>query len=111
MKTGKIRALAVSGVKRSPAVPNLPTVAEAGLPDFQVDPWFGLVAPKGTPREIATKLNLELNKYFKDQKVKEQLSGMGIEAEGMTPEQFGQYIRAEIARWDKVVKESGVKIN
>ena len=111
MKTGKIRALAVSGAKRSPAVPDLPTVAEAGLPDFQVDPWFGLVAPKGTPREIVTKLNLEFNKYFKDPKVKEQLATLGIEAEGMTPEQFGQYIRAEISRWDKVVKESGVKLN
>jgi tripartite-type tricarboxylate transporter receptor subunit TctC len=111
VKSGKLRALAVASDKRSSIAPEVPTVAESGLPGFKVDPWFGVVAPAGTPKEIVTKLNTEINKILKDAEVKDRLSKMGIETVGTTPEQFGQHIKAEIAKWAKVVKECGARID
>ena len=110
-KAGRIRALAIGTSRRSPAAPDLPTVAEAGLPGFGVDPWFGILAPTGTPREIVIKLNTELNKYLQDPKVIEQINSLGIDVISKTPEQFGTFLAEETAMWAKVVKASGAKVD
>ena len=110
-KAGKIRALAIGSSRRSPAAPDLPTVAEAGLPGFQVDPWFGVLTPAGTPREIVIKLNTEINKYLLDPKVIEQVTSLGIDIVSKTPEQFGAFLVEEMALWTKVVKASGAKVD
>jgi tripartite-type tricarboxylate transporter receptor subunit TctC len=111
VRAGKVRALAISSSGRSPAAPDLPTVAEAGLPGFQVDPWFGLLAPAGTPREIVIKLNTEINKYLLDPKVIEQVTSLGIDIVSKTPEQFGTFLVEEMAMWTKTVKASGAKVD
>lgn len=111
VKAGKIRALAISSSGRSPAAPDLPTVAEAGLPGFQVDPWFGLLAPAGTPGEIVIKLNTEINKYLLDPKMIEQVTSLGIDVVSKTPEQFRRFLAEEMALWTKVVKASGAKVD
>ena len=111
VRAGKVRALAISSSRRSPAAPDLPTVAEAGLPGFQVDPWFGLLAPAGTPGEIVIRLNTEINKYLLDPKVREQMSSLGIDIVSKTPEQVGTFLIEEMALWTKVVKASGAKVD
>ena len=109
VKSGRLRALAVSGAKRSSLVPDLPTVAEAGVPDYEVTVWFGLVAPAGTPREIVQKLNAEVQKILAMPDVRERFMAQGVEPQGSTPEQFGEHIRAQMAKWAKVVQDAGVK--
>lgn len=111
VRAGKIRALAVSTSERSPAAPDLPTVAEAGFPGFRVDPWFGVVAPTGTPREIIVKLNTEINKLLLDPKVKERMTALGTDVISKTPEQFGSFLVEEMALWTKVVRDSGAKVD
>lgn len=111
VRAGKIRALAINSSRRSPAVPDLPTVAKAGLPGFQVNPWFGLLAPAGTPGEIVIKLNTEINKYLLDPKVIEQVTSLGIDVVSKTPEQFRTFLAEEMALWTKVVKASGAKVD
>jgi len=109
VKTGKLRGLAVTGGKRSPEAPELPTVAEAGVPGFEVTGWYGVLAPAATPKEIVVKLNSELAKILQLPDIKERLKELGVEAGGGTPEQFGDFIKKEIAKWAKVVKESGAR--
>ncbi|HLQ24407.1 MAG TPA: tripartite tricarboxylate transporter substrate binding protein [Acidiferrobacterales bacterium] len=109
VKTGKLRGLTVTGSKRSPEAPELPTVAEAGVPGYEVIGWYGVLAPAGTPKEIVVKLNSELAKILQLPDIKERLKELGVEAGGGTPEQFGDYIKKEIAKWAKVVKESGAR--
>lgn len=111
VKAGKIRALAISSSGRSATAPDVPTVAEAGLPGFRVDPWFGVVTPTGTPREIVVKLNAEINKFLLDPKVKERMTTLGIDVISKTPEQFGTFLVEEMALWTKVVKDSGAKVD
>ena len=111
VRAGKIRALAVSSSARSAAAPDLPTVAEAGLRGFRVDPWFGVVTPTGTPREIVIKLNTEINRFLLDPKVREKVTGLGIDVISKTPEQFGTFLVEEAALWTKVVKASGAKVD
>ncbi len=110
-KVGKFRALAISSSSRSTAAPDLPTVAEAGLRGFRVDPWFGLLTPTGTPKEIVIKLNTEINKHLQDLKVRERITNMGIDVSSKTPEQFATFLAEEAALWDKVVKASGAKVD
>lgn len=109
VKAGKLKALAVTGATRSPVVPDLPTVAEDGLPGFAVYPWIGIVAPARTPTAIVTKLNTEIAKVLNMPEVKEQFFSMGAETGSYTPEQFAAFIKAEIVKWAKVVKESGAR--
>jgi tripartite-type tricarboxylate transporter receptor subunit TctC len=109
VKSGRLRALAVSGSKRSPLVPDLPTVAEAGVPDYEVTVWFGLVAPAGTPREVVQKLNAEVQKILAMPDVRERFMSQGVEPQGSTPEQFAEHIRTQMAKWAKVVQDAGVK--
>jgi len=109
VKAGRLRALGTSGTKRTPLAPDVPTVAEAGVPGYEVTVWFGLVAPAGTPREIVQKLNAEVLKILAMPDVRERFLAQGVEPVGSTPEQFGEHIRAQMSKWSKVVQDAGVK--
>lgn len=109
VRSGKLRALATTGAKRSRATPELPTVAEAALPGFETGAWYALLAPAGTPSAVIAKLNAEAVKAVHLPDVTSRLEGEGVEIVGSTPEQAIQYIQAQLARWDKVVKAAGIK--
>ena len=111
IKNGKLRPLGVSGSKRSPELPSVPTIAEAGVAGYESTTWFGPLAPAKTPREIVTKLNGELNKVLQLQDVGKRFAAEGIEALGGTPDQFGSYIRADMERWAKVVREANIRLD
>lgn len=104
VKQGRLRALAVSSEKRSPAVPDLPTVAESGVPGYAAVAWAGLLAPKGTPPAIVARLNAEVTRIMALSEVKERLTGLGAEFAPNTPAQFDAFIRSEITRWAAVIK-------
>ena len=107
---GKLRAIAITGAKRSPLLPNVPTVAESGVPGFETLAWNGLMAPANTPKPIIDKLNAEIHKALDAPEMKERLRAQGFEPSPGTPEQFGALIRSESDRWAKVVKSSGAKV-
>jgi tripartite-type tricarboxylate transporter receptor subunit TctC len=109
IKSGKLRALVQTGEKRSPALPDVPTIAESGFPKFEATAWYGVHAPAKTPKAIVNRLNAEFVKALKMPDVRERLSSLGFEIAGSTPEQYGSYIRSEIKKWEKVVKASGAK--
>ena len=109
VRSGKARGLAVTTLKRSAQAPNLPTVAELGFPGFDVSSWQGIVVPAGTPKDIVERLNREIVKVLATQDVRDQFAQHSAEASPSTPEQFGAYIRQEIARWKKVANDAGVK--
>ncbi len=109
VKTGRLRALAATGAKRSPSLPDLPTVAEAGVPGFEVSTWGGVLAPAGTPKSIITKLHGALKRILQLPDVKERLAAIDFEPVGNTPEEFGAFIKKEVARWGKVVRDAGIK--
>lgn len=111
VKSGKLKALAVITAKRSSTVPDLPTIAESGVPGFDVASWLGVVAPAKTPRETVGKLNTEIVKVLKTPEVRQRFFELGAEPVGNSPEEFGAYIQAEIVKWAKVVKESGARPN
>ena len=110
VKTGKLRALAVLGKERYPDLPDVPTAAEAGMAEFEVDTWYGVLAPAGTPREIVLRLNAELARIMQSSDMRERLATMGIQPLASSPGEFGDFLKAEIAKWAKVVKESGAKV-
>jgi len=110
VKSGKLRALAVTTAKRSMVLPDLPTVSESGVPGYQNSTWFGLLAPAGTPAAVLSKLNAELVKTTQSPDIVERLAPDGGEPVGSTPEQFGRHLALEIARWRKVVKDAGMKV-
>lgn len=109
VKAGKLRALAMTGAKRSPSAPDIPTVAEAGYKGYETGLWYALLAPAGTPRPIIVKLHDETLKVLKMPAVTEQLSAQGAEAIGDSPQQLEAYIKAEIARWIKVIAEANIR--
>ena len=109
VKAGRLRALGSSGTKRSPLTPDVPTVAEAGVAGYEVTVWFGLVAPAGTPKEIVSKLHAEVTRILAMPDVRERFLAQGVEPVGSTPEQFGEHIRAQMAKWARVVQDAGVK--
>jgi tripartite-type tricarboxylate transporter receptor subunit TctC len=111
IKAGKLRALAVTSAQRSAALPDVPTVAEGGLPGFDATSWFGILAPAGTPKDIIAKLNGEVAKWLASAEAKEKLASQGAIAAGQSPEDFTRHIAAETAKWQKVVKDSGAKVD
>jgi tripartite-type tricarboxylate transporter receptor subunit TctC len=111
VKAGKLKALAVTSGERSTAVPNLPTMAEAGLPGYEVLLWFALYAPAGTPKPIVQKLQAEVAKALSDPKIRDPLVQDGVEVIASTPQQLAQFQRGEIAKYARVVKELGLKNN
>jgi tripartite-type tricarboxylate transporter receptor subunit TctC len=111
VKGGRVRGLAVTGPKRSAAVPELPTIAEAGVPGYEATTWTGIVAPAGMPRALILRLNAELNKMIASPSFKEKIAPLGSEPMGGTPEQFRDFIRSEHAKWGDIVKRSGAKID
>ena len=110
VKTGRLRALAVTTAKRSMVLPDLPTVSESGVPGYENSTWFGLLAPAGTPAAVLNKLNAELVKASQSPDIVDRLAPDGGEPVGSTPEQFGRHLALEIARWRKVVKDAGIKV-
>ena len=108
-KSGRLRGLATTGGKRSVAAPELPTVAESGLPGYLVEAWYGVMAPAGTPRAIIDRLSAELARIVQAPDVRETLRAQGTEAVGGTPEEFARYLRAEIEKWSKMVKAQGLR--
>jgi tripartite-type tricarboxylate transporter receptor subunit TctC len=108
-KSGRVRALAVTGSGRSPAFPDLPTVAQAGVPGYEANTWTGVIAPPGTPKAIVATLNAEINKALATPLLREKIAAIGAEPGGGTPEAFGALIRKDNAKWAAVVKRSGAK--
>lgn len=111
VKAGKLRALAVTGSKRSPLNPNLPTVAETGLTGFEVSTWIGFLAPAGAPREVVVKWHREIERIFQAPEIRERLIAQGIDPVASSPEYFADFIKAEIAKWGGVVRQAGVKLD
>jgi tripartite-type tricarboxylate transporter receptor subunit TctC len=110
VKAGKLRALGITSLQRSASLPEIPTVAEAGVPGYEVGVWFGIVAPAGTPPDVLAKLNRELNKILGEADVKQKFADQGVDPVGGTPERFAEHIRTQIEKWGRVVKESGAKV-
>ncbi len=110
VKAGTLRALAITSAQRSPMVPDVPTVAEAGVPGYEVGVWFGLVAPAATPPAVLAKLNAELNKILTMPDVKQRFADQGVDPVGGTAERFAEHLKAQIEKWGKVVKESGARV-
>jgi tripartite-type tricarboxylate transporter receptor subunit TctC len=111
VKDGKLKVLAISSAKRFAAVPEIPTVAESGMPGFETGSWQGIVAPAGTPPEIVNKLHAAVTSILATPDMKDRLDKAGAEVQPQSPAQFGNFIRAEKDRWAKVVKESGAKFD
>jgi len=109
-KTGRLRAIAVTSLKRVPEIGDVPTVAESGLPGFEVVGWFGLFAPAGTPRPVIGKLNEQIVKTLQMPDVREKLSGHGLIPGGDSPEELGAFLRAEIKKWGALIREAGIKL-
>ena len=107
VQAGKLRPLAVTGAARSPVLKDVPTVQEAGLPDYELTSWYGIFAPAGTPGAVIAKLHGEIAAALKTPAVSERLTTLGAEPSGKGPDEFGRYVRAEIAKWAGVVKASG----
>ena len=109
LKAGRLRALAVTTKKRSPAAPDLPTMQEAGVAGYEVAGWYGVLAPAKTPCPIIDKLNVEIVRILHSPDVQNRLAADGSEAVGSTPEQFGAHIKAEVAKWSKVIKDADIR--
>ena len=109
IQAGKLRALAVTGKERSPEMPDIPTVAESGLPDFEVTAWFGIFAPAQTPQPVVARLNAELVKILAMADVREKLANHGVEPGGGSPESLGRFLVCEVAKWGDVVREAGIR--
>ncbi len=109
IKAGKLRALAVTSAKRSEALPDTPTIAEAGLPGYDSTQWYGVLAPAGTPHEIVTRLHAEIVRALRLPDLRERLAADGAEAVGSTPEEFAAFIQSEIEKWTAVAKSAGIR--
>jgi tripartite-type tricarboxylate transporter receptor subunit TctC len=105
----RLRPLAVSGSKRTPAAPGIPTVAESGVPEFAVTSWFGVAAPAKTPRPIIDRLHAEIVRALNTPELRERMQGMGADPGGNTPEQYTAFVQNEITKWGKVIQAAGIK--
>ena len=111
LKAGKVRPLAVTTAKRSPVIPNVPSLSESGLAGFDVSQWYGVVVPAGTPNEITAKLHTDLVELLRLPDLKARMADLGAEPVGSTAAQFGEFMRSEIAKYQKIVKETKITIN
>jgi tripartite-type tricarboxylate transporter receptor subunit TctC len=111
VRAGKVKALATTGTRRSPVLPDVPTVAEAGVPGYEATIWLGLMAPAGTPKAAVDKLNAAITKIVSSPDVKDQWAKQGAEPMVMTPAQFDAYLREDIKKWAEVVRISGAKLD
>jgi tripartite-type tricarboxylate transporter receptor subunit TctC len=109
VRAGRLRALAVTTLKRWPGAADVPTMSEAGVPGFELNSWSGLLAPAGTPKEIVTRLNAEVARILRTPETRERLYAFGAEPSDNTPAEFTAYLSAELAKWTKVVKAAGIK--
>jgi tripartite-type tricarboxylate transporter receptor subunit TctC len=107
----KLRAIAVTGSRRSAAFPNVPTFAESGLSGFEISPWFGLLAPAGTPAALVRKINADVGEALRDKDLQEKFAAAGADPYATTPEQFARVLQEDIQRWSQVVKTSGARID
>ena len=106
---GNLRVIAVTSAERSPAMKDVPTIAEAGFPEFQMSSWYAYVAPAGTPREVVTRLNTEISRILRTPVMKERLATLGAEAMPDTPEAFAGFVKVEMAKYRGIVRASGAK--
>jgi tripartite-type tricarboxylate transporter receptor subunit TctC len=111
VRAGRVRALSSSGARRLAAMPELPTIAESGVPDYDFSTWYGLLAPAGTPRTIVAKLSDETAKVLDEPETRERFASDGIEPLKSSPEEFGAFLARDIERWAKVVKATGLHAN
>jgi tripartite-type tricarboxylate transporter receptor subunit TctC len=109
VREGKLRGLAVTSLQRSPSIPELPTLAESGFPGFEATSWFALVAPAGTPAPIVAKVHREMQSVLKDPDTRARLAQLGLDPVGNSPAELGATIKADIAKWAKVIKDAGIK--
>jgi tripartite-type tricarboxylate transporter receptor subunit TctC len=111
IKGGKMRPIAVTSLKRVDDLPQVPTIAESGYQGFDAVTWFGILGPANLPKDVVAKLNTDINKALKDAELHKKLGDQGADVAGSTPEQFARLIRDDIARWGKIVKESGAQVD
>ncbi|HEY6240182.1 MAG TPA: tripartite tricarboxylate transporter substrate binding protein [Burkholderiales bacterium] len=109
LKSGKLRAIATSGAKRSPALPALPTLEEAGVNGYEYTPWYGTFAPATLPKTLVARLNQACNKVLAERAIRDQLAQQGLEVQSMTSEQFAAILRADVAKWGKIIRTAGVR--
>jgi len=109
VRAGRVRGLAVTTLKRVPSVPDLPTIAESGVPGYEIAPWGGILAPAGIPKAVLQRLNAEFNTALKSKVVQETYAAAGVEPQGGTPEQFTEHVRNETAKWGALIKRLGIK--
>ena len=108
IRAGRVKPLGTSGTRRSPNLPNVPTIAEAGVPGFEVNVWYGLFVPRGTPPKTVSKIAADVSRVLKAPEMRERMTGLGVDAEGTTPEEFRAYFRADFEKWRKVVQAAKV---
>jgi tripartite-type tricarboxylate transporter receptor subunit TctC len=111
MKAKRVRALAISSLKRSILAPDIPTIAESGFPRFEADTWYGVIAPARIPAALSAKISADINQSLKGGDVRAQLAEQGAEVAGGTPEQFGAFIESELARWTRVIRAAHIEAN
>jgi tripartite-type tricarboxylate transporter receptor subunit TctC len=109
LKEKKVKALAVSTAHRTPVLRDVPTIAEAGVPGYESDVWFGVIAPGGTPKAVVDRLNSEIVRILKTPEMQKNLAEQGADPVGSTPEQFGALIKSEYAKWADLIKRTGIK--
>jgi tripartite-type tricarboxylate transporter receptor subunit TctC len=109
IKAGKVKALAVTGGKRSPGFPDVPTIAESGFPGYETYEWYGLFAPAKTPREIVTRVSAEIAKVMQSPDIRDRMLAQGAELVGNSPDEFGKFIRVETDKWGALAKKIGLK--
>ncbi len=111
LKTGGLRAIAVTAARRAAALPDVPTIAESGVPGYAAEVWFGVFAPAGTPRPVIDRLHSEISRALADTEIKGKLDALGNEVSGMGPDAFAAYVKTEVTRWAEIVRKAGVKSN
>ena len=109
IKSGKLKALGISSLQRSPLVPDVPTIAESGLPGFESVTWFGVFGPAGTPKSVVERMNMEVNKVLADPAIRERFAQLGFEPAGGTPGDFAAVVQRDAAKWSKVIKDANVR--